>query len=113
MRESILPIMKNVTTARNDATSITTSRRPPRIRSTNGPMKGVTIENGARLSARKRITLPRAASGLIDKKSEFARATVIAASPAVINACVRVRTKRPDRGGNPTDSDSERAMRRS
>jgi hypothetical protein len=43
------------------------------------------MANGAMLTARNKITLVRAASGLIDKKSESASANVIDVSPATIS----------------------------
>jgi hypothetical protein len=48
------------------------------------------MANGAMLTARNKITLFRAASGLIDKKSESASATVMAVSPATMREWVRV-----------------------
>ena len=82
-------IMPMSTSARKMATINTTMRCPPRMRSTSGPTNGATIANGAMLTARNKITLVRAASGLIDKKSESANATVMAVSPATISECVR------------------------
>jgi hypothetical protein len=43
------------------------------------------MANGAILTARNKITLVRAASGLIDKKSESASANVMEVSPATMS----------------------------
>ena len=80
--DCIMPIS---TSARKMATNNTTMRCPPRIRSTRGPTNGATMAKGAILTARNKMTLVRAASGLIDKKSESANANVIDVSPATIN----------------------------
>jgi len=63
----------------------TVIRLPPGILSITGPMNGATIANGAKLTAKKSNTRLRAASGLIDKKSESASAIANAASPQAIN----------------------------
>ena len=97
------PIMSKVTIALPAAARHTTSRLPPFMRSITGPMSGDTTANGAKLSARKRTTFPRAASGLIDKNRELASATVIAASPAVIRTWVLASEKNNGRAGSPID----------
>jgi hypothetical protein len=66
-------------------------------------MSGDTTANGAKLSARKRTTFPRAASGLIDKNNELASATVIAASPADMNTWVLDSEKNSGRAGRPIE----------
>lgn len=59
----------------------TVIRLPPGILSITGPINGATIANGAKLTAKNKSTRLRAASGLIDKNSESARAIANAASP--------------------------------
>jgi hypothetical protein len=60
-------------------------RRPPGKRSIYGPITGASTAKGARLIAKNKSTFERAASGLIDKKSESANETASAASPITIN----------------------------
>ena len=58
------------------------------------------------LTARNSKTFVRAASGLIDKNSESARATAIAVSPAVINECTRDSRWKGVVGGSPVPTTS-------
>ena len=74
-------IIRTTVTQRSTATMKTVIRLPPGILSITGPMNGATIANGAKLTAKNKSTRLRAASGLIDKKSESARAIANAASP--------------------------------
>jgi hypothetical protein len=76
-------------------------------------MSGATTANGAKLRAKNKMTFPRAASGLIERNNESASATVIAASPAVINACVRAKLKNGGRGGNPVNDSRDFLLERS
>ena len=71
-------------------------------------MNGAITANGARLIARNIRTLLRAASGLIDRKSESARAIANAASPHAVSAWTRPSRLRGDAGVSP---DFEIAMR--
>jgi hypothetical protein len=71
---------------RKTLTINTVIRLPPGTRSITGPMNGAITANGARLIARNIKTLLRAASGLIDRNSESARAIANAASPHAVNA---------------------------
>ena len=73
------------TIARINPTRHTVMRRPPGKRSIYGPIIGASTANGARLIAKNNMTFERAASGLIDKKSESANDTASAASPTTIN----------------------------
>ena len=93
---------------RNKLTTSTVIRLPPGTRSITGPMNGAITANGARLIARNIRTLLRAASGLIDKKSESARAIANAASPHAVSAWTRPSRLRGDAGVSP---DFEIAMR--
>src|SRR5690606_11741113 len=62
--------------------------RPPRIRSTTGPMRGDITRNGPSASTRNSNTRGRAASGDTLKKIEPARDTVKNASAALWTQCV-------------------------
>lgn len=79
----------------------TVIRRPPGTRSITGPMNGAITANGARLIARNNRTLLRAASGLIDRKSESASAMANAASPQAVSACTRPSLLKGDAGVSP------------
>ena len=93
---------------RNKLTISTVIRLPPGTRSITGPMNGAITANGARLIARNIKTLLRAASGLIDRNSESARAIANAASPHAVSAWTRPSRLRGDAGVSP---DFEIAMR--
>ena len=82
-------IMAINTIARINPTRHTVMRRPPGNRSMYGPIIGASTAKGARLMAKNRMTFERAASGLIDKKSESAKETASAASPTTISTCTR------------------------
>ena len=79
----------------------TVIRLPPGTRSITGPMNGAITANGARLTAKNSKTLLRAASGLIDKKSESASAIANAASPHAVSACTRPSRLSGDAGVSP------------
>jgi hypothetical protein len=57
------------------------------------------------LTARNKMILPRAASGLTDKKRESAKAIAIAVSPTVIKECVRFSLSNAGMGGSRYSSD--------
>jgi hypothetical protein len=71
---------------RKKLTIKTVNRLPPGTRSITGPINGAITANGARLIAKNKRTLLRAASGLIDKNSESARAIANDASPHAMSA---------------------------
>ena len=75
------------------ATIMIAALRPPAMRSRAGPISGASRRNGAKLRTRNSSTRSRAASGSIEKNSESARATTIAASPAIISAWVIARRR--------------------
>ena len=83
--------MSRATTSRPRLVTRIMARRPPGIRSMTGPISGVTTANGAMVRARYRAMRLRAASGLIEKKIDPARATAITASVAVAAAWTRAR----------------------
>ena len=82
-------------TARPTVVAMIIIRRPPRMRSIAGPMRGVTTAKGAIVSSRARATRPRDSSGLIEKKIDPASAAVIAPSDA---AATGVDPGKPDKG---------------
>ena len=97
-RLSIAAAISSEITMRAAATSWMTVRRPPAARSMTGPISGAMTTNGAKLTMRKRRTRPRAALGSMLKKSESARATIIAASPPTIAAWVTLRRRNFETG---------------
>ena len=94
------------------AISWMTARRPPGARSITGPTSGAMTRNGAKLMMRKSSTRPRAALGSIDRNSESARATSIAASPPIIAAWVMARRRNFDIGTAVTSAQTTRGRLR-
>ena len=84
-------IISTQMTARRALAPMTMNRRPPRARSSAGPMSGATTAKGAMVSARYSVTLPRAALGSMSKNSELASASAMRVSPATAAAWVRAR----------------------
>ena len=95
--------MSTDSTTRAHATNWITARRPPATRSRNGPISGAISRNGAKLTTRKSRTCSRPSSGLIDRNFESARATTIAASPAIIAACVMLSRRNFDSPAGDSD----------
>ena len=83
------PIISTQMTARRALAPMTMNRRPPRMRSRAGPIRGATTANGAIVSARYSATLLRAALGSMSKNSELASARAMRVSPATAAAWVR------------------------
>ena len=84
--ELIRGIIATIVMHRKKLTIKTVNLLPPGTRSITGPINGAITANGARLIAKNKRTLLRAASGLIDKKSESARAIANDASPHAMSA---------------------------
>ena len=84
-------IMSRATASRPTLVTRIMARRPPGIRSMMGPISGVTSANGAIVRARYRAIRSRAASGLMEKKIDPARATAMTASVEVAAAWTRAR----------------------
>ena len=91
---------------RANATACTTNRRPPGARSMTGPMNGAMNRNGTRVIPRYSSTFVRAASGSRLNNTEPARATVVAASPATMAACVPASRRNFDTTGGLVTSPS-------
>jgi hypothetical protein len=95
--------MRTESTTRAHATNWITVRRPPAMRSRNGPINGAISRNGAKLTTRNSKTCSRPSSGLIDRNFESARATTIAASPAIMAAWVMLRRRNFDSPARESD----------
>ena len=92
--------------ARPPAEPAMSRRRPPRVRSSNGPRTGATTANGAIVSSRYRTTLPRAPDVVALKKIESASEIVTNTSPHTLIACARASR---ENGVNVVDSRRVRA----
>ena len=86
--------MRRQSPARPNIANAIMSRRPPRVRSINGPSTGATIANGAIVNTRYSSTFGRAAPTPTSKNSEPASETVTKTSPATPIACARARAAR-------------------
>ena len=87
--ESRWRTISSAKTARAMPAPMIIPRRPPRLRSTSGPISGPTTANGAIVTSRYSATLGRAAAGSRLKNSDPASAIAINASPAADSRCVR------------------------
>src|ERR671910_200024 len=80
--------MKRQSTPRAAHVTKIISRRPPRIRSSNGLSNGAMTANGAIVMIRYRSTFSRDWPGDTEKNSEPASETVRQTSPQMLAACV-------------------------